>query len=742
MLMAAPVATADGPLPPALADALTFAESQVNAMLADLGYATAHPDWATAPAVFPKVTTADSADRDWQFTTVNSGNNWGAGYTPGLMWELAALTANPVWADRASAWSDPIAKLATIGGDMQMNLGFHFMNSFAPRIAYVGPSAEDFAVLDTASQHATTAWMPEIGSFYSFTWNSKLRYDGLQGGFAAHANTIIDSAPNLELIWYQAKRLNDTQLWEMGRSHLANLLAHNLRPDGSTAQVAAYDLEERSFIGNRGHQGYGPDSTWSRGQGWALHGFATAWAHNAHPALPEAFHRAFEFYAEHAPADGVPFWDFQAPHLSDAQLEFRYPGKNATAIRLARDSSAAALAASALLLASHLTDSDARAWQYFSYAESILLTLAQPGFLAVDDRGQPTKSSILAQGSYTFPGVDKGQIWGDFYFVQALRRYRDLVAPPAFSDAPIGDLAQFHATQGRQHWRALHHIGRPALHAFAPTARTHIDPSRFLLHRAPTQSLAIQFASAPDATPDATQAPAAILVFDFLNRNDFKFIRLRHDDADSGVFHHLNGSTTTLATFQPPTNPNPATDPTSFAFLRNPDGIQLTANDTLLLSLTAEPITGKWGFTTQCGSAFFFITDAVTDNLPDAPSPFTLFLNTHLQHLHPLQRLPLADPDADGRPNLLEFALNSDPATPNPAPHPQLNLHLQHSPSLALHFDWLSTQPNIHYLIDQSTDGGHSWHPFHTATYATQAAPNPVPIPSTSALFRIRIATD
>jgi unsaturated chondroitin disaccharide hydrolase len=61
------------------------------------------------------------------------------------------------------------------------------------------------------------------------------------------------------------------------------------------------------------HQGISEKSTWSRGEGWALYGFAQAAADLHDRPLLRVAERVAGYVATHLPAGDVPRWDYDAP---------------------------------------------------------------------------------------------------------------------------------------------------------------------------------------------------------------------------------------------------------------------------------------------------------------------------------------------------------------------------------------------------------------------------------------------
>lgn len=725
--------------------AISFADSQMRGTLdtlagpeVDYSIPGVNPDWVTDDPGFPKVTEVVDGKEIWTYGSRTS--NWGAGFTPGLMWDLHALTGDPYWLEKADAFTDGIEPNKTAGGDMQMNIGFHFMNSYARRIATAGPDAGDLAVMSTAAQHlATNSWMPTVGSLWSFSWGRSFRYDGLQGGWSAYKNTIIDSAPNIEILFHQAKRETDPDMWDKAISHFSNMVRDNIRADGSTAQLVSYDTVTGESLGTRGHQGYSYASTWSRGQGWALHGFATAWRETRDPAIGDVFHDLYSYYRDNCPADGVPYWDFDAPVLTDEELEFRYPGQNAPALRFGKDSSAAALAASALMLASQLAESAELQNEYFSYGLHILKTLSTPGYLAADGSYNPLKESILGQGAYTFPGTEKGQIWGDFFFVEALRRYHDLVEPATEFDplAGWGDLTGY-AVLAPRNWSVQEDLGDAALRLQGRGSLADEVPADLALYRFATLD---DFTFAFEFRADELMVPGnpvdVCFVFGYIDDANYLFARLSTSVARAGLFKVVDGVVSSIAALDPF-----AADPGYHAAMVSVNGNQFDLTiDGVAQAPVSNAAIGGPGFVGfgGTGNSLLFDSPSVTGTETVAElAPREAWRESHFSHPRSILARDEADSDLDGRVNLLEYAFGSDPlVAAGQVPGPQISS--TGPASLVLEFPYNSSYSDIRYRVMQSVDGGESWATVHSlmpsGADAWESESYAVPSPSGSAVF-------
>jgi hypothetical protein len=125
--------------------------------------------------------------------------------------------------------------------------------------------------------------------------------------------TIIDSMVNVQILPWATAQTGNPVYARLAR-HQAEVIAHYLiRRDGSTYQAVHFDRRTGrvAFLGT--HQGRSNTSTWSRGEGWAIYGFAGL-AQQLHSAADLRIAlRAAAYVAAHLPRSGVPRWDYDAP---------------------------------------------------------------------------------------------------------------------------------------------------------------------------------------------------------------------------------------------------------------------------------------------------------------------------------------------------------------------------------------------------------------------------------------------
>jgi unsaturated chondroitin disaccharide hydrolase len=127
------------------------------------------------------------------------------------------------------------------------------------------------------------------------------------------AETIVDSMMNISILPW-ASSVTGNGAYRQLALHQARVIASVLvRRDGSTAQSANFDRISGRLLSVTTHQGLSNRSTWARGEGWAVYGFAVAALQLRDRALLRVAQRVAGYVVSHVPVGGVPPWDFDAP---------------------------------------------------------------------------------------------------------------------------------------------------------------------------------------------------------------------------------------------------------------------------------------------------------------------------------------------------------------------------------------------------------------------------------------------
>ncbi|WP_291907368.1 glycoside hydrolase family 88 protein [Chitinophaga sp. CB10] len=359
-------------------ESLQFAARQYKLMAQHL------PD-----SVLPKTTDAKTGK------LATSGSSWWcSGFYPGVNWYLFEYTKDPAF--KAEALKRQALVEKEKHNKRTHDLGFMMFCPFgnAYRITK-DPAYKD--VLLTSAASLSTRFNPTVGCIKS--WD--------------HGNwkfpVIIDNMMNLELLTWASKNGGGKKYADIAKIHANTTIKNHFRPDYSSYHVIDYDPATGAVLQKKTHQGLADSSAWSRGQAWGLYGYTMMYRETKDKQyLAQAKHIAdFILNHPHMPADLVPYWDYDAPTIPNAP----------------RDVSAAAVAASALLELAKYTDK-ATGNRYWAAAETMLTSLCSPAYLAKEGENN---DFILMHSVGSLPHnseVDVPLTYADYYFVEALMRYK------------------------------------------------------------------------------------------------------------------------------------------------------------------------------------------------------------------------------------------------------------------------------------------------------------------------------
>jgi unsaturated chondroitin disaccharide hydrolase len=323
---------------------------------------------------------------------------WCSGFFPGVLWYLYEYTGEAKHREFAEEYSARVEeeKYNTYDHD----IGFQIYCSFGNGYRLTG--REDYReVLIVAGNSALERYNPDLGVIRSWDSNpQKWQYP-----------VIIDNMMNLELLMWNFDHTMEQKFRDVAVSHADKTLEHHFRPDNSSYHVVSYDTITGLPHVKQTHQGAFDESIWSRGNVWGLYGYVVMYREtNLERYLDQATAIA-NLLIDHPnmPEDGIPYWDYLSPEIPDAL----------------RDASAGAIMASALIELSTLTEGDL-SQKYLSMAEKQLTSLASPEYLA-----EPGTNGffVLKRSVGHLPGnseVDVPLTYADYYFVEALLRYKTL----------------------------------------------------------------------------------------------------------------------------------------------------------------------------------------------------------------------------------------------------------------------------------------------------------------------------
>ena len=328
--------------------------------------------------------------------------DWRSGFFPGSVWYLYELTGDEQYHPLAHKYSKAIEDAKNL--TWHHDVGFMIYCSFGNGLRLTG-DPEYKEIIIQAAKSLSTRFRPAAGILQS--WDVERGWQSERGW---ECPVIIDNMMNLELLFEATKLSGDPSFREIAVSHADRTLAEQFRPDGSCYHVIDYSMEDGSVRNRHTAQGYAHESTWSRGQAWAIYGFTLCYRETGDRKYIDMALKAFDFMRNHKdmPEDLIPYWDMDAPNIPNAY----------------RDASAAAVIASALYEISTMDVDNPR--QYKEYADRMMQSLASPSYRA--DPG--TNGHFLLMHSVgSIPHnneIDVPLNYADYYFLEALKHKKDI----------------------------------------------------------------------------------------------------------------------------------------------------------------------------------------------------------------------------------------------------------------------------------------------------------------------------
>lgn len=340
-------------------------------------------------------------------TTLPDGNiwyvpvdDWCSGFFPGSLWYLGELTGDQDWSRRAAEYTETLdsAQYLTWHHDVGFIIGSSYLNGYR-----LGKKEQYTPVVVNAAKSLATRFRPGAGVIQS--WNVDKGWQSERGWACP---VIIDNMMNLEIMFEATRLTGDSTFYDIAVSHANTTMAHHFRPDFSCYHVVDYDPATGDVRHRQTAQGYADESSWARGQAWALYGYTMCYRYTGDPNYIYQAIKVCDmiFSTPSMPDDLVPYWDYNAPNIPSEP----------------RDASAAACTASALYeLSTYLPGRG-----YKELADKVVASLSSPAYRAATGENN---HFLLMHSVGSIPHgheIDVPINYADYYYLEALLRKKKL----------------------------------------------------------------------------------------------------------------------------------------------------------------------------------------------------------------------------------------------------------------------------------------------------------------------------
>lgn len=327
-------------------------------------------------------------------------DDWCSGFFPGSLWYLGELTGDQDWSRRAAEYTETLdsAQYLTWHHDVGFIIGSSYLNGYR-----LGKKEQYAPVVVNAAKSLATRFRPGAGVIQS--WNVDKGWQSERGWACP---VIIDNMMNLEIMFEATRLTGDSTFYDIAVSHANTTMAHHFRPDFSCYHVVDYDPATGDVRHRQTAQGYADESSWARGQAWALYGYTMCYRYTGDPNYIYQAIKVCDmiFNTPSMPDDLVPYWDYNAPNIPSEP----------------RDASAAACTASALYeLSTYLPGRG-----YKELADKVVASLSSPAYRAATGENN---HFLLMHSVGSIPHgheIDVPINYADYYYLEALLRKKKL----------------------------------------------------------------------------------------------------------------------------------------------------------------------------------------------------------------------------------------------------------------------------------------------------------------------------
>jgi len=317
---------------------------------------------------------------------------WTNGFWPGMLWQMYHATGEEKYLNTARRVEDKLDKAFDVYTGLHHDVGFMWLHSAVADYRLTGNERSKARALHAS--HLLAGRYNPRGKFIR-SWNRD------RSGWV-----IVDSMMNIPLLYWARDEIKDPRFEYVAMDHADTVMKNTVRGDGSCNHVIVLDPTNGELLETPGGQGYGSGSSWSRGQAWAIYGFALSYYHTGKKEyLDTAKKVAHYFISQVDLTENVAVIDFRAP---------KEP--------VFWDSTAGVCAACGLLEISNHVDELEK--DFYVDAAIRILKATDEKFCNWD----VNYDSIVQMGSGSyFTDHDKHVpiIYGDYFFIEAVLRLLD-----------------------------------------------------------------------------------------------------------------------------------------------------------------------------------------------------------------------------------------------------------------------------------------------------------------------------
>ena len=305
--------------------------------------------------------------------------DWTSGFYPGSLWYAYELTGNDTLKTWAIQYTNLLNPVRYYTGTHDLGFMVNCSYGNAERLA---PNDTIAAVMKETADNLCGRFNDSISAIRSWdfgTWNFPV---------------IIDNMMNLDLLFNVAKATGNNSYKDIAVQHAMTTMNNHFRPDYTCWHVVSYN-NDGTVEKKQTFQGKNDDSSWARGQAWAVYGYTACYRETQDTTFLNFAVKVADMIMNRVKTDdAIPYWDYDASVTASALIE----------------------------LSTMVPDGK----KYLDYAEKILKSLSGDAYLAKVGENQ---GFILMHSTGSLPNgseIDTPLNYADYYYLEALKRFMDL----------------------------------------------------------------------------------------------------------------------------------------------------------------------------------------------------------------------------------------------------------------------------------------------------------------------------
>ena len=229
---------------------------------------------------------------------------WTNGFWPGMMWLMYAGTEAEVYKATAIRGEELLEAATEDFENLHHDVGFMWHISSGVHYRLLGDKAAKSRAMYMAASLASRYNM-RTGCIRAFPDQARERM------------VIFDSMMNIPLLYWASEVTQDPRFSLIAQAHADTCLQNHKRGDGSFYHILEYDIHTGECLGGVHGQGARIDGeavkgSWSRGQAWAVYGYALSYRYTGRQEYLDAAKQVANYFIACVSQTGyIPAYDFR-----------------------------------------------------------------------------------------------------------------------------------------------------------------------------------------------------------------------------------------------------------------------------------------------------------------------------------------------------------------------------------------------------------------------------------------------